>query len=102
MGPIQIILPILISSTLPGVFGGIALFLFSLRNGHYKNNRYPAKLLLELLGAGVVASFVGQLFPEKAIIFASFGVGLCWATIVQITRTKITKAVKLLIGEDIS
>lgn len=101
MDLIQIIMPILISSTVPGACGGLGLFLFSLQKGHYKNNRYKAKLLIELLGAMIVASFVGPLFPEKAIIFASFSVGLCWATIIQITRNKITKAVKALIGEEV-
>jgi hypothetical protein len=99
---LQNIMPILLTATAPGAFGGLSLFLFSLRNGHYKNNRYSAKLLLELVGAMVVASFVGPLFPENAVFFASFGVGLCWATIIQITRSKITKVLKAVIGEELS
>lgn len=92
-------MPILVFSTAPGACGGIGLFLFSLRMGHYKNNKYMRKLSIELLGAMIVASFVGPLFPEKAVIYASFAIGLCWATVIQIVRNKITKMVTAVIGE---
>lgn len=88
-------------STAPGACGGVVLFSFSLRVGHYKNNRYVRKLIIELLGAMLVASFVGPLFPEKAVVFASFAIGLSWATVIQIARNKITKVVKAAIGEEI-
>lgn len=95
------IVPTLVFSTAPGACGGVGLFLFSLRVGHYKNNRYVRKLIIELLGAMLVASFVGPLFPEKAVVFASFAIGLSWATVVQVARNKITKVVKAAIGEEI-
>jgi hypothetical protein len=98
---LQDIIPILVFSTAPGACGGVGLFLFSLRVGHYKNNRYVRKLVIELLGAMLVASFVGPLFPAKAVVFASFAIGLSWATVIQVARNKITKVVKAAIGEEI-
>lgn len=95
------IVPTLVFSAAPGACGGVGLFLFSLRVGHYKNNRYVRKLIIELLGAMLVASFVGPLFPEKAVVFASFAIGLSWATVIQVARNKITKVVKAAIGEEI-
>jgi hypothetical protein len=93
--------PTLVFSTAPGACGGVGLFLFSLRAGHYKNNRYVSKLIIELVGAMLVASFVGPLFPEKVVVFASFATGLSWATVIQVARSKITKVVKAAIGEEI-
>lgn len=93
--------PTLVFSTAPGACGGVGLFLFSLRAGHYKNNRYVSKLIIELVGAMLVASFVGPLFPEKVVVFASFATGLSWATVIQVARSKITKTVKAAIGEEI-
>lgn len=94
-------IPTLIFSTGPGACGGVALFLFSLRMGHYKNDRYLRKLIVELLGAVLVASFLGPLFPGRTAIFASFALGLSWATIIQVARNKITRVVKAAIGDEI-
>lgn len=92
---------VLTASTVPGVCGGLGLFLYSLRTGHYKNNKYTVKLLIELLGAMLVASFLGPLFPEKAVTIASFLLGLSWAAVIQTSRNKITKLAKALIGEEL-
>lgn len=97
----QTFIPILWQSSIPGACGGLGTFLYSLRQKHYKNNRYVRKLIIEILGATLVASFIGPLFPSKVIVFASFAIGLAWVAIIQITRNKITKIVEVLIGEKI-
>src|SRR5438128_7841948 len=94
------IIPILLFSTGPGGCGGIAAFLYSLRKGHYQNNKYKVKLLIEISGAMIVASFVGPLFPHKTIVFMSFAVGLAWTAIIHVASSKINKIVKAAIGED--
>ena len=76
-----------------GAFGGLALILFSLRNGHYKNNKYIWKFSIEFLGATTLAFCLGPLIAEKFIIPGSFGVGLSWVKIIQTARTDITKVV---------
>jgi hypothetical protein len=60
------------------------------------------KFFVEILGAMIFASFLGPLFPEKALILSGFAIGLSWATVVQVIRSKITKMVKAVIGEDLS
>ncbi len=95
------ILPIILYCSVPGICGGIGTFLFSLKKGHYKNNRKAAKFTIEILGAGLTSLFVGPLFPEKVRIFASFAIGLSWAGLIQVVRLKITKLVRAAIGEAI-
>lgn len=97
-------LNMLLIASLPGAIGGIATFLYSLKMGHYKNNKYKAKLSLEVLGGAILATFVGPLFPEPIQIqlFAAFATGLTWAGVIQVTRSKITKIVKAVIGEEFS
>lgn len=93
-------IPLAILAAGCGALGGVATFLFSLKSGHYKNNKYRAKLTLEILGSTLIAAFVGTLFPEKLVIIASFCIGLTWTGIIQVLRTKITKIVQALIGEE--
>ena len=92
---------VLTTCSIPGAFGGLGTFLFSLRKGHYKNNRYTKKLSIEIIGATVLASFVGPLFPDDKQVFASFAIGLMWVGIIQVSRSKITKIVKAVIGEEL-
>jgi len=86
---------------MPGACGGICTFLYSLKQKHYKNNRYVRKLIIEILGATLVASFIGPFFPYKVVVFASFALGVSWVAIIQIIRNKITKIVEGVIGEKI-
>ena len=97
---IDTIRDLLLLPTVLGSFGGLGLFLFSLKNGHYRNNRLIRKLLIELCGGALVATFVGPIFPEKAVSIGSFCAGLTWAGVIQVLRNKITKIVKALIGEE--
>ena len=101
---LDLFLNTILISSLPGAIGGIAAFLFALKKGHYKNNQYKTKLALEILGGLILATFIGPLFPEPIRIqmFAAFAIGLTWAGIIQVTRSKITKIVKAVIGEEIS
>jgi len=82
--------PILLHSSLPGAFGGLACFLLGLKRGHYRNNKYVAKVTLEILGGTIVASFVA--FSPNPLL--GFAVGLSWASILQIVRVKITQVVR--------
>jgi len=95
------LLSILTVCTTAGVCGGLGLFLYSYRMGHYKNDRYHVKLPVELVGASLVASFIGPLFPEEGWPYASFVIGFSWVGILQVTRHKITKTVEALLGEEL-
>lgn len=83
-----------------GALGGFSLFLWSLRKGHYKNNKLIRKFLIELSGAALLATIIGPLFPAKAIIIGSFFTGLTWVEIIQVMRSKFTKTVKALLSEE--
>jgi hypothetical protein len=40
MNLLEELAPIVIFSTVPGALGGVGTFLFSIKKGHYKNNKY--------------------------------------------------------------
>jgi hypothetical protein len=101
MDLLDAVVPIFMFSTLPGALGGVGTFLFSVKKGHYKNNKYFIKFTIEIFGAMLFASFFGPLFPEKALILSSFCIGLSWAALVQVVRSKITKVVQVIIGENL-
>lgn len=87
----------LLINFIPGVFGGCIIFLYGLKSGHHRNNKYVAKLTLEISGASITAIFIGQFFsslsPQLQIAF-SFCIGVGWVKIIQMTRNNITKMVK--------
>ena len=85
---------------LPGGAGGLVLFLFSLKKGRYRNNKYLAKFVIEILGAMLTASFLSTLITSSYYKpIAAFVVGIAWANIIQIIRGKITKIVEAALGE---
>jgi len=89
--------PILLYVTLPGGFGGLALFLYSLTQNRYMNDKLVRKVTLEVAGAMIVASFVSyNLFGQRP--FLAFGIGTCWSAIVQLVRQRITAVVKAALG----
>lgn len=87
--------PVLFLSSIPGGFGGLASFLYGLKRGHFKNNKYIAKAVLEIVGGLVVASFV--VFGPKILV--GFIIGLCWSTVIQVIRGRITVIVEAFLSK---
>ena len=91
-------------AAMSGAIGGLALFLFSLRRGHYKNNYFKKKAAIEIAGAFCVAPFIGTHFGALdnnlyRLLLASFVSGTCWSIILQVFRSKVTKFIEALLGE---
>lgn len=91
---------ILLYSFLPGLGGGLVLFLYAFSKNHYKNNKYVMKFIFELIGAAITATFITHfiLTPVYQVTIA-FCVGLGWAKVIQVIRSKITKLIELILGE---
>ena len=97
----QSLVNIIFYSSLPGLGGGLVLFLYAYSKNHYKNNKYKIKLIIELICASVTATFITMLIVNP--IYQSttaFCVGLGWAKVIQIIRSKVTKLIELVLGED--
>jgi len=94
----QTISKVVLHCTIPGLFAGIVLFLYSYTKKHYKNNKYLAKLITELLGAGITATFIAQFLKDPGLrIIVAFCIGLTWTRTIQLMRTKITRIVEVLL-----
>lgn len=87
--------PELLEATIPGGFGGLAIFLLGLRRGHYRNNKFITKALIEITGGMIVASFV--IAGPRPL--TSFLIGMSWSSILQILRSRITAGVEATLGE---
>jgi hypothetical protein len=86
--------------TLPGAAGGIAAFLLALKKGHYRNNKYMAKALIELGGAVVCSSALAVSFPlSEWRTFVAFCMGVAWSSLIQVIRSRITKVIEAALGE---
>lgn len=88
-----------IYGTLPGALGGIVLFVYGYKKGHYRNNKYKIKLSIEVVGAAITATMLALLFPDDYRIVAAFLIGLSWSGIIQMVRKKITATVSAALGE---
>ena len=95
----QTILNTISFSTLPGLGGGLVLFLFAYSKNQYKNNKFVQKLLIELIGASITATFV-TLAISHPIYQATlaFCVGIGWARLIHLIRNKITKIIEAILG----
>jgi len=83
--------------TIPGLFAGIVLFLISYSKNHYKNNKYFVKLMIEIFGAAITATFIAQVIKEPAFrIITAFCIGLIWTKAIQLIRNKITRLVEVI------
>lgn len=85
---------------LPGAFGGIAIYIYGHKKGHYRNNKFRAKFFIEVFGASITAYFLTLMIddgPKKAAI--AFVIGMYWSNIIQRARTKITAIVDAALGE---
>jgi len=85
----------LLYCTVPGAAGGLTWFLFGIRRGSVRNDRYVRKAFLEITGAVLVAAFVAYplapLFTiNTPVVVLSFAAGAAWASIVQLLRRWIT------------
>lgn len=90
----------IIYATLPGAAGGLTAFLFALKRGHYRNNKYFAKASIELLGAMLTASFFSMILTSSRLRpLWAFTVGISWAVVIQTIRIKITKIVEAILGD---
>ncbi len=93
---------IVIYSTLPGGAGGVAAFLMAIRKGHYRNGRYISKLIVEVLGSALTASFLTLMISATAYRIAiAFSIGVAWVSILQMLRNKVTGIVETVLTEEI-
>ena len=102
----QAIWSMLMYTSLPGAFGGIAGFLLAVNRDHYRNNRYMVKFLTELIGATLTATFLAIFIgdfvnQEKYLMTIAFVVGLAWGSIVQAFRAWITGMVEAFLGVEV-
>ena len=100
---VKVIMPVIYYSVLPGSIGGMATFVLGLRKGHYKNNKYIAKFLVETTGAALTAPFIVN-FIEDHIFRSSFAfcIGVGWSSILQTVRIIISRFIEAAIDEKIS
>lgn len=90
---VDVFINILLTCSIPGLFGGLGSFLYALKNDHYRNNMLKIKFTVEIFGGTLMASFIGFLLPQKIVIAGSFVIGLVWAVIIQVLRDKVTRFV---------
>ncbi len=94
---------VLLITSISGGAGGLASFLYALRLGHYRNNKYVEKCSIEILGAIVTASFLAAPFiPDDKYTLAmaiAFMIGVSWAKFLQLIREKITDKVVDTLGQ---
>ena len=94
-----------IISTASGAAGGLVSFLYALRGGHYRNNKYISKFLIELLGSAITAIYLTSLITESSIASigtigtAAFIVGTTWSVLIQGIRNKATSIVEAFLGQ---
>lgn len=79
-----------------GAAGGLTSFLVGIRAQHYKNNKYFAKLTLEVLGGAITSGgLIYVIFDGNRYVFAfAFLAGTAWSQIIQNIRTKITDIIE--------
>lgn len=86
--------------SIPGAAGGITWFLWAVRQGSYRNNRYLMKFSTEILGASLTATFLASLISSGNYLQeAAFAVGVGWTGVIQILRSNITKHVEKALGQ---
>ena len=91
---------IILHCTIPGLAAGIALFIYAYSRNYYKNNKYFIKLIVELIGAAITATFIAIYFNDPLVqITIAFCVGLSWVRILQLIRKKITKVIEVILGD---
>jgi hypothetical protein len=86
---------------LSGLCGGLASFLYGLKRGNFKNNRYCRKISLEMVGGTVTGFFLT--LPTKAWgaeyrLLIAFACGLAWSAVLQMCRLKITGIAEAVLG----
>ncbi len=89
---------VLWSSTLPGGAGGLAWYLAGRKAGRIKNGRYARKAIVEMIGGGLVASFLSFPLGPFPRHVSAFVIGLLWSDILQQIRSKVTKIVEAILN----
>jgi hypothetical protein len=93
------ILHTLLYSTVPGAAGGICAFLFALRGGIYRNNRYYSKFAIETAGALLTATFLTEMLQSTSYqAVAAFSIGVAWGNVIQLARGRITAMMEGILG----
>ena len=96
--------PSLLMILMAGLLGGMAVAVYALKNGRYRNNKYFEKILVESIG-GLVSSglfmtiFFGPFVTSSLLVSFAFGLG--WGIIAQAIRASITRYVVEFIEQGI-
>lgn len=83
-----------------GGIGGLLWFIYGVRHGHHKNNKYLIKFSVEVVGASclgfVTAPLLLSVFEKTpaALRIAGVAVGMNWSELVQLIRSWITELFK--------
>lgn len=99
INPLDNVINIFSHSFLPGLAGGVVLFVYGFSKNQYKNGRLFEKLIIELVGSSITATFItlSIVNPIWQSIIA-FCIGIGWARLIQLIRNKITKIVEAILG----
>lgn len=76
-----------------GAAGGLLLFVYGIKTGHYKRNRYYRKLLVEIVGAALTAHLASFFVAEDMQIPVGFCIGFTWTSTLQTLRLRVTKMI---------
>jgi F0F1-type ATP synthase assembly protein I len=101
----EIVRKILLCATLPGALGSLTWFLCGIKNGWIRNNKYVRKVILEVIGGMLVATFVGyplsDLFARTTpLVLICFAIGASWSVIIQVLRRWITKFIENILSRE--
>jgi hypothetical protein len=91
----------LLYSSLAGAAGGCTTFVHGLTMGNYRNETYPRKLSLIIIGEKTFALFFSLAFSSLAgpyRLFLSFAIGLAWVRVVQQLRKRVTAIINAALG----
>ena len=96
---INIIIQTFFYSFLPGMGGGLVSFIYGFSKNQYKNGKLLEKLLIELIGSSITATFITLSINNPVWqSMIAFCVGIGWVRLIQLIRNKITKIVEAILG----
>ena len=84
----------------PALAAGVLLFVWGLKIGRIRNNKYVAKFIVDVVGASTTGVMVSVLVDRASVggvpdgvhlrSLVAFAVGLCWSEVVHWLRRWIT------------
>ncbi len=94
---------LLLVATLPSIAGGLSSFWYGLRRGHYRNNKFKRKAVLECIGAATVGSGIAIAFVPlpQMMALTFFAAGVCWSGLIQLVRKKVDAVFKAIFGDTV-